>query len=78
MPPQRRTPIEYDCNACGAHNVDAIRFTRHQNQCKALRISAKRAYERSLQIHKTRLEAKARVKAERKLAAASAEAVSTT
>lgn len=65
MPPQRRTPIEYDCDACRAHNVDAIRFTMHQNRCKALRIRAQRAYERSVQIHKKRLAAKARAKAER-------------
>jgi hypothetical protein len=65
MPPQRRTPIEYDCDACGAHNVDAIRFTMHQNRCKALRIRAQRAYEKSVQIHKKRLAARVRAKAER-------------
>jgi hypothetical protein len=65
MPPQRRTPIEYDCDACGAHNADAIRFTRHQNRCKAVRIRAERAYEKCVQLHKKRLAERARRKAER-------------
>ncbi|KAG1848157.1 hypothetical protein C8R48DRAFT_778955 [Suillus tomentosus] len=63
MPPQRRAPIEYDCDACGAHNVDAIRLTRHQNQCKAVRTRARRAYEKFVQLHEKRLAAKARAKA---------------
>ncbi|KAG1810271.1 uncharacterized protein HD556DRAFT_1302609 [Suillus plorans] len=65
MPPQRRLPIEYDCDACGAHNVDAIRLTRHRNQCKAVRTRARRAYEKSLKLDKKRLAAKARAKAEK-------------
>lgn len=65
MPPQRRTPIEYDCDACGAHNADAIRFTRHQNRCKAVRIRAERAYEKCVQLHKKCLAERARRKAER-------------
>ncbi|KAG1797595.1 hypothetical protein EV424DRAFT_1539496 [Suillus variegatus] len=65
MPPQRRAPIEYDCDACGAHNVEDIRLTRHRNQCQAVRTRARRAYEKSLQLHKKRLAAKARSKAEK-------------
>ncbi|KIK39159.1 hypothetical protein CY34DRAFT_348596 [Suillus luteus UH-Slu-Lm8-n1] len=65
MPPQRRTPIEYDCDACGAHNANAIRFTRHQNRCKAVRIRGQRAYEKCVEMHKKRLAARARAKAER-------------
>ncbi|KAG1829200.1 hypothetical protein EV424DRAFT_1589549 [Suillus variegatus] len=65
MPPQRRLPIEYDCDACGAHNVDAIRLTRHRNQCKAVHTRARRAYEKSLKLDKKRLAAKARAKAEK-------------
>jgi hypothetical protein len=74
MPPQRRTPIEYDCDACGAHNADAIRFTRHQNRCKAVRIRDRRVYEKCVEMHKKRLAARARAKAER-LASAASEAV---
>ncbi|KAG1785373.1 uncharacterized protein HD556DRAFT_138253 [Suillus plorans] len=65
MPPQRRAPIEYDCDACGAHNVDAIRLTRHRNQCKAMRTRGRRAYEKCVQLHEKRLAAKARAKAEK-------------
>jgi hypothetical protein len=65
LPPQRRTPIEYDCGACGAYNVDTIRFTRRRNQCRAVRIRAHRAYEKSPQLHKKRLAEKARAKAEK-------------
>ncbi|KAG1905250.1 uncharacterized protein F5891DRAFT_1183198 [Suillus fuscotomentosus] len=65
MPPQRRAPIEYDCDACGAHNVDAIRLTRHRNQCKAMRTKARRAYEKCVHFHEKRLAAKARAKAEK-------------
>lgn len=71
MPPQRRTPIEYDCDACGAPNADAIRFTRHQNRCKAVRIRGQRAYEKCVEMHKKRLAARARAKAERLALAAS-------
>ncbi|KAG1878443.1 hypothetical protein C8R48DRAFT_768001 [Suillus tomentosus] len=71
MPPQRRAPIECDCDACGAHNVDAIRLTRHRNQCQVVRTRDCRVYEKSLQLHKKRLAAKARAKAE-KLASATA------
>jgi hypothetical protein len=55
LPPQRRTPIDYDCGACGAYNVDTIRFTRRRNQYRAVRIRAHRAYEKSPQLHKKRL-----------------------
>ncbi|KIK41270.1 hypothetical protein CY34DRAFT_13158 [Suillus luteus UH-Slu-Lm8-n1] len=63
MPPpsERRTPIEYECGACGAYNVAAIRFTRHRNQCKAVRIRVHRAYQKNLQL----LWRKKRAKAER-------------
>jgi hypothetical protein len=52
-PPQRRAPIEYDCDACRAHTVDAIRLVRHRNQCKAVRTRARRAYEKCVQLYES-------------------------
>lgn len=76
--PQRRTPIEYDCDACGAYNIDSTHLARHQNKCQVVRTRARRAFEKSQQLQKKRLAEKMQAKAEKLACVAASHLMPTT